>query len=286
MILTLKEQKVVLNMVMESHKDITLTEAKTNVDIREEMRLNLKFYNSLKEGFIKNNNSQLNEGTGLFSHILSVLGNIKDFLTGTKLIKNITQWVKDLVEKITLKLKPIIDTFIPKPAQDFIKWASTSVANFIKWIYNTLSYKGIAKLFAMIRYKTFRPSNEQKKCMELAAKKVYKWILYTLIAAFLIKVLVYAWPLIIGAESAAVASAGIGIQLPGFLQAFAPLTAFITKIGGKSLIKGIFSIFSTAIKTKDSMSLDDDIESIEKQHKDKELDGFGEAWNQCKISQK
>ena len=38
---------------MESYQDITLSEAKTNENIKEEMKLNLEFYNSLKEGFTK-----------------------------------------------------------------------------------------------------------------------------------------------------------------------------------------------------------------------------------------
>ena len=153
------------------------------------MKLNLEFYNALKEGFVEDNKTNLDEAAGMFGTVLSVLGNIKDFLTGTKVIKDIVGWVQGLIQKLSEKLGPKIDQFIPQKIQDFAKDGVSAVEKFIKWIYNTLSYKGLAKLFAMIRYKTIRPTDEQKQCMELAAKKVYKWILITLVIAFAIKLL-------------------------------------------------------------------------------------------------
>jgi hypothetical protein len=45
--------------------------------------------------------------------------------------------------------------------------------------YNTITEKGLAKLFAMVRYQLF-PYRRTKNCMLLAAKKAYKWILITL----------------------------------------------------------------------------------------------------------
>ncbi len=284
MVLTREEKKSVLSMVMESHKGITLTEAKTNTNIREEMKLNLEFYNSLKEGFIKNGKSSLDEAAGLFGTMLSVLGNIKDFLTGTKVIKDFTEWVKSLVEKLSAKLGPKIDSLIPSKIQDLAKDGLNAVEKFIKWLYNTLSYKGIAKLFAMIRYKTLRPSDEQKKCMELAAKKAYKWILYTLVAAFMIKIIIVAWPII--SAGSATAGAGAGVQMAGFSSMLSPVKAILLKVGGGSLWKGAFSATSAAIKAKDSKKVAADIKSIEKESKDQELSGFGDAWNQCEISTK
>ena len=207
MTLTREEQKSVLRMVMESHQGATLTEAKSNTDIREEMKLNLEFYNSLKEGFIKDGKSTLDEAAGMFGAVLGVLGNIKDFLTGTKIIKDITSWIQGLIQKLSEKLSPQIDKFVPQKIQDFAKDGVSVVEKFIKWLYNTLSYKGLAKLFAMIRYKTFKPTDEQKQCMELAAKKVYKWILITLVTAFVIKLAVIAIPMISTATAATGAAA-------------------------------------------------------------------------------
>jgi hypothetical protein len=285
MTLTREEQKSVLRMVMESHQGVTLTEARSNNDIKEEMKLNLEFYNSLKEGFIKDSKSTLDEAAGMFGAVLGVLGNIKDFLTGTKIIKDITAWVQGLIQKLSEKLGPQIDKFVPQKIQDFAKDGVSAVEKFIKWIYNTLSYKGLAKLFAMIRYKTFKPTDEQKQCMELAAKKVYKWILITLVTAFVIKLAVIAIPMISTATSAAGAAAST-TQLAGFSASLKPIGALLVKVGHGSLFKGLFSAASAGIKAKDAKKISSDIKAKEKEAKDKEIDGFDSAWNYCALPEK
>lgn len=291
--LTREEQKNVLRVVMESHQGITLTEAKTNTDIREEMKLNLEFYNSLKEGFIEDGKATLNEAGGMFKAVLDVLGNIKDFLTGTKVIKDIVGWVQGLIQKLSEKLGPKIDQFIPQKIQDFAKDGVSAVEKFIKWIYNTLSYKGLAKMFAMIRYRTWRPTDEQKQCMELAAKKVYKWIIISLVAFFVIKFIITAWPIIsvaIAKGSAATAvtqTAAIGGgKLGGLLTALAPIKAILVKLGHGSLAKGLFSAASAGVKAKDAKNIASDIKAKEQEAKDKEIDGFKGAWNYCPLPQK
>ena len=284
MILTKEEQKSVLKMVMESYQDITLSEAKTNENIKEEMKLNLEFYNSLKEGFTKEGKATLDEATGMFGAVLSVLGNIKDFLTGTKVIKDIMAWVQELVQKISEKLGPKIDQFIPQKIQDLAKDGVTAVEKFIKWIYNTLSYKGLAKLFAMIRYKTFKPTDEQKQCMELAAKKVYKWILITLVVAFIIKFVIVAIPMM--ATTATSTAAVSTAQVAGFTSSLKPIGALLAKIGHGSLFKGLFSAVSAGIKAKDAKKISSDIKSKENEAKDKELNGFKGAWDYCPLPQK
>ena len=251
MTLTREEQKSVLRMVIESHQGVTLTEAKSNTNIREEMKLNLEFYNSLKEGFIKDSKSTLDEAAGMFGAVLGVLGNIKDFLTGTKIVKDILAWINGVVNKLAEKLIPIIDKFIPQKVQDLAKDAGNAVVNLVKWIYNTLSYKGLAKLFAMIRYKTIKPTDEQKQCMELAAKKVYKWILITLVAAFVIKLAVIAIPMI-STSTAATGAAASTTQLAGFSTALKPIGALLVKVGHGSLFKGLFSAASAGLKAKDA----------------------------------
>jgi len=288
MTLTREEQKSVLRMVMESHQGVTLTEARSNNDIKEEMKLNLEFYNSLKEGFIKDSKSTLDEAAGMFGAVLGVLGNIKDFLTGTKIIKDITAWVQGLLQKLFEKLSPQIDKFIPQKVQNVAKAIAEAPIKFVKWVYNTLSYKGLAKLFAMIRYKTFKPTDEQKQCMELAAKKVYKWILITLVAAFVIKLAVLAAPMIATAttSTAATGAAAGTTQLAGFSTALKPIGVLLAKVGHGSLSKGIFSAASAAIKSKDANKISADIKAKEKEAKDKEIDGFGGAWNYCPLPQK
>jgi hypothetical protein len=285
MTLTREEQKSVLRMVMESHQGVTLTEAKSNTDIREEMKLNLEFYNALKEGFIKDSKSTLDEAAGMFGAVLGVLGNIKDFLTGTKIVKDILAWINGVVNKLAEKLIPIIDKFIPQKVQDLAKDAGNAVVNLVKWIYNTLSYKGLAKLFAMIRYKTIKPTDEQKQCMELAAKKVYKWILITLVAAFVIKLAVIAIPMI-STSTAATGAAASTTQLAGFSTALKPIGALLVKVGHGSLFKGLFSAASAGLKAQDASKISADIKVKEKEAKDKEIDGFDSAWNYCALPEK
>jgi hypothetical protein len=198
MILTRTEQKSVLRMVIESSQDITLAEVKSNQNIREEIKLNLKFYNEVKKGFLNEDKSNILEAEGILSSILSVIGNIKDFITSTKIGKNVVGWVKNFVTKFVEKFKNIVINYIPggetilKGGKDLIE----AISKFFKWMYNTITEKGLAKLFAMVRYSTFSPTEEQKDCMLLAAKKAYKWILITLVAAFIIKILIVAVPLL------------------------------------------------------------------------------------------
>jgi len=289
MTLTREEQKSVVKMVMESHQGITLSEAKTNEDIREEMKLNLEFYNSLKEGFTEEGKATLDEASGLFGTVLGVLGNIKDFLTGTKVVKDIMAWVQGLVQKLSEKLGPKIDQFIPQKIQDLAKDGVDAVEKFVKWIYNTLSYKGLAKLFAMIRYKTIKPTDEQKQCMELAAKKVYKWILITLVVAFIIKFAMVAIPMAIKAAAAsgtaATGTAASTVQA-SFASSLKPIGAVLSKVGHGSLFKGALSTASAAIKTKDASKISSDIKAKEQEVKDKEISGFKDAWNYCPLPQK
>ena len=289
MTLTREEQKSVLRVVVESHQGVTLTEAKSNTDIREEMKLNLEFYNSLKEGFIKDSKSTLDEAAGMFGAVLGVLGNIKDFLTGTKVIKDITSWIQGLIQKLSEKLGPQIDKFVPQKIQDLAKDGVTAVEKFVKWIYNTLSYKGFAKLFAMIRYRTWKPTDEQKQCMELAAKKVYKWILITLVIAFVIKFAMVAIPIAIKAAAAsgtaATGTAATTAQA-SFATSLKPIGAVLSKVGHGSLFKGALSTASAGIKAKDASKISADIEAKEKEAKDKEIDGFKGAWNYCALPEK
>ena len=293
--LTREEQKSVVKMVIESHQGITLSEAKTNEDIREEMKLNLEFYNSLKEGFTREGKTTLDEAADMFGTVLSVLGNIKDYLTGTKIIKDIVSWVQGLIQKLSEKLGPKIDQFIPQKNQDLAKDGVTAVEKFVKWIYNTLSYKGLAKLFAMIRYKTIKPSDEQKQCMELAAKKVYKWIIITLVVAFVIKFAMVFIPIAAKAAAAAKATAASGTATAGaatttlqasFATSLKPIGAILSKLGHGSLFKGVFSTVSAALKVKDASKISADIKAKEKEAKDKEIEGFKGAWDYCPLPQK
>ena len=241
MILNKQEKKFIINKVMESYQNITLSEVKTNNNIRSEIQLNLKFYNEVKKGFINENKTNILEIGGVFGGILSVLGNIKDFLSGLKLVKNSVDIIKKILATVFSKIKGVIEKFIPggelilKGAQ----YVADKITEGIKWLYKTLSYKGLAKLFAMIRYRTLMPSDEQKECMVLAAQKAYRWIIIGLLAAFAIKML----PLI-GATLATAGTSAAALQA-GFplAIAFAPIKSALASAG----IKTIFAKLSVTV---------------------------------------
>ena len=71
-----------------------------------------------------------------------------------------------------------------------------------------------------------------------------------------------------------------------FASSLKPIGAVLGKLGHGSLFKGIFSTASAAIKSKDASKISADIKAKEKETKDQELSGFGDAWNQCKIETK
>jgi hypothetical protein len=98
------------------------------------------------------------------------LGNIKDFLSGLKLVKDGTAIIKKILATVFSKIKGLIEKYIPggEVILKGAKYVAEKITSGIKWLYETLSYKGLAKLFAMIRYRTLMPSDEQKECMVLA----------------------------------------------------------------------------------------------------------------------
>lgn len=279
MTLTREEQKSVLRMVMESHQGITLSEAKSNQDIREEIKLNLKFYNEVKEGFLNETKSNILEVEGAWKSILLVLGSIKDYLTSLKIGKNVIEWVKGFVNKFVEKFKNIVINYVPggETILKGAKYVADASAKLIKWLYDTLSEKGLAKLFAMIRYRTFSPTEEQKECMLLAAQKAYKWILITLVAAFIIKIIITSYPLISVTASAVNAGLPLGVAL-------IPFKSVLANLGFKSLLKISSSTVSTALKADQAKKLEKEIESEEAEAKAGQLDGFDEAWNRCSLT--
>lgn len=278
MILTREEQKSVLRMVMESHQGITISEAKSNQDIREEIKSNLKFYNKVKEGFLNETKSNILEAEGILNSILSVIGNIKNALSVTGWGKSAIEWIKNFITKFVEKFKNVIIDYVPG-GKSIIKGAKTVAeytSKFVKWVYNTISYKGLAKLFAMMRYKTLSPTEEQKKCMELAAKKVYKWILIAFIAAYIIKV--------ITTSGSSLAMSAALFANPGTMAlAFAPLKSLIASAGLKGTFFGTLSLSSAVDKSLSADKLADQIEAEEQKAKAGELDNFNEAWNMCPL---
>jgi len=124
--------------------------------------------------------------------------------------------------------------------------------------------------------------------MELAAKKVYKWILITLVTAFVIKLAIIAIPMVAttATSTAAAGTATSTTQLAGFSSSLKPIGAMLAKVGHGSLAKGLFSAASAGVKAKDAKKIASDIKAEEEEAKDKEIDGFKGAWNYCPLPQK
>jgi len=276
-LLTLKEKKNIVKKVLEGYQGITISEVRTNQSIKKEIKLNLRFYSEVKKGFLNETKSNIIEAEGAIGSILQVLGSVKDILSGFKVVKDITSWIKDVISKIINKFKNIVVNYVPgeEKGLENIKKFTDSANKLIKWIYDTFSVKGLAKLFAMIRYGTFNPTDEQKQCMELAAQKAYKVILIGLITAFIIKAAIVIGPL----AATAATSAQAGVPL---VTALAPIKTILAKIGlGK-----VWSLISTGMKVKDVKELNNEIEAEEKKAKEGELDSFKEAWNKCPLPKK
>ena len=275
--LTLKEKKNIVKKVFEGYQGITISEVKTNQSIKKEIKSNLRFYNEVKKGFLNETKSNIIEVEGAVGAILQALGSVKNILSGLKVVKDITSWIKDVISKIINKFKDIIVNYVPggEKGLENIKKFTDSANKLIKWIYDTFSVKGLAKLFAMVRYGPFNPTDEQKQCMELAAQKAYKVILIGLITAFIIKVAIVIIPL------AATAATSVQAGAP-LVVALAPIKPILAKIGlGK-----VWSLISAGMKVKDVKELSDKIEAEEKQAKEGELDSFKEAWNKCPLPKK
>ena len=298
MTLTREEQKSVLRMVIESHQGVTLSEAKTNQDIREEMKLNLEFYNALKE----NNKGQINEVAGAFGAFLDILGNIKDFMTGadelagkgtskvSKIIQAVAKWLGEKIDKYILK-------YIPQNIKDAGAKVASWVAWLTKWVSDTLSYKTLAKIFAMIRYRTFKPTDEQKECMLPAAKEIFRWIVITLVIAFVAKIIVILGPVVFATAkaTAAVSTKTIGaIQTAGFnaknlallSAALAPIKAFLIKLGYKGAASKIFGAYSASEKHKKQEKLNKELEAYKAELKGNVFQKIGGLWKYCPLPQK
>ena len=268
--LTREEQLQVVSMVLET-SNYTIAEAKTNQTIREEVKLNLEFYTEVKKGFV-------NEAGGVLGTILSVLGNVKDFLTGAKVVKDIVSFVRGIIDKIAEKLKPLVDKYVPANLQNAVKATGQAIVfeidmfkDLAQWLYKTLSPAGLAKLFAMIRYKTLRLA---------AATAVYRAVLIFLVAAFVFKLGMALFAVATAKGIAGAALAG-GVQKAGFVG----LKPLFVKLGGGSAYKGIFSAFSAGVKAKDTNKLKSQLDSI----KSEEVEGgvfekINTYWNECPVN--
>ena len=163
------------------------------------------------------------------------------------------------------------------PGTDVKKVASALADKFqsvLSWLVKTFSYEGIAKLFAMIRYRK-RGKNltdEQIKCMKPAAKKTVAAIYAILVIAFIAKIGLFAAPII--------ATGGLPT-----LQA--TIIALVTKAGvwgGAKLVAGkAFSAFSAMKKAEDAAKYAKQAKAGISDGVGEALEGFDAAWNVCPL---
>ena len=282
-VLTKEDRKAIASMVIEeSYQGITLTEAKTNESLKEDIAENIIFYNDVKLVLLEEAKKQqrpLHEG--VLKTILTLLGGFKDALTATKVGKDITGWIRSRMSKFAESVGKKVDNLFTSdqvnPGTDAKKLASKLADWFqsgLNWLVKTFSYEGIAKLFAMIRYRK-RGKNltkEQVDCMKPAAKKTVSAIYAILVIAFIAKIGLFAAPII--------ATGG----LPA-LQA--TVIALVTKAGvwgGAKLVAGkAFSAFSAMKKAEDAVKYAKQAKAGIGDGVGEALEGFDAAWNVCPI---
>ena len=256
--LTREEQLMVASMVVESH-NVSISEAKTNQQLKEDLKLNLEFYNGIKE-----------EGAVINEGFLQIMGNIKDLWTAATKADGLFKVVYDRVTKIAQKYAPTISKFIPSEIKEF----GAAMKDIANWLYKTLGYKGFAKGFAMVKYGTFKPSQEQINCLVPFAKIVISILYLVLVALFLIKLIP-----IIGSAGAA-AGAGSTVQ-----AGFGPLTAIFKTLGSGNQAMGMFSAFSAYLKSKDARAYAEQASEKINGEKDKAIkqlaSNFKKSWNTC-----
>lgn len=261
MILTLQEKRSIARTVIQSHYGALLTESKTDRIVHEDIKFNLKFYNAIKETF----SPQFRNDAIITEDLLTILGNVKDLLTGVKFIDDIVKWISD---KFIPMIISKIDKFIPKNVSDISAKMGSYIKQFISWIEQNLNYKGLSKLFSMIKYKTFKPDPEQIKCMELAAKSAYRYILIVLVTAFVVKVLGY------GSEAVIDAFTSDQIMLGSMDQLMA-------SIGVGKLFTSLFGTYGAATKAQKAVKLKKDIETKRSEIQSDSMIKFKADWNYC-----
>lgn len=282
-VLTKNDRKAIASMVIEeSYQGITLTEAKTNESLKEDIAENVVFYNDVKLILLEEAKKQqrpLHEG--VLKDILTLLGGIKDALTATKVGKDITGWIRSRMSKFAGAIGKKVDGLFKSdqinPGTDVKKVASALADKFqsvLSWLVKTFSYEGIAKLFAMIRYRK-RGKNltdEQIKCMKPAAKKTVSAIYAILVIAFIAKIGLFAAPIIAAGGLPALQAATIGV---------------ITKAGiwgGAKIVAGkAFSAFSAMKKAQDAAKYAKQAKEGIGDGVGEALEGFDAAWNVCPI---
>lgn len=290
--LTIEEKNSIIEMVLKSDEGIVINESNYYDGISENIKLNLEYYTQIKEIF-KTPDGLLTEGG-----FLSIMGNIKDAMTVGEKGGKIMDWLKEKIESVVEYFSNKFNQYAPesvKKGVDWMKDAGKKAYEWLKWMLEIFHYKAFARFFAMIKFKTIKPTQEQKDCMMMLAKKVYVSILISLVIFYLIKV----GPAVI---TFLAVKGGAAVSTSSLTPLLLPFTALLTKagVGGTAKIIGskAFSAYSAASKTKSSITKSKEIDAKEEKY---ELDetgagilksiknefkeyftGWSKAWNKCK----
>ena len=211
MVLTREEQKSVLRRVMESYQGITISEVKSNQDIREEIKSNLKFYSGLKETILsdKKLKEAISTGIGWLDNLISIIGGVKDLLTSS----DIGKWISEKIKLLANKLFPSLS----KNPNDW----TDKIASFFKKVAEYLGPKVIAYLIAAWKNKSFKPGEEAIQAEMGKAEKIYKTILVVLITIAAVKLWIFIAPFYSAATSASAASSLVSAAKTAGIGGFA-----------------------------------------------------------------
>jgi hypothetical protein len=247
-ILSREEQKSIVNVILESYQDITLSEIKSNSNLKKEIQLNLKFYSGLKEVLLtdKKLKEAIHTGIGWFDGLIAGLGSIKDLLTSTDIGKWLAKKIHDLANKL-------ISSFAKDP-NDWTDKLKNAVTKFAKW----LGPKSIAYMFAAWKEKSFKPSKEAIDAQMEKATKIYKVLLVVLIIIAAIKLYLFVAPFFSAAVSANISTAlNTAIRhagLSGFSIAGLNIIGLFNKIKHLSHDEGKHELEKSLEKVKDYLS--------------------------------
>ncbi len=266
MILTLTEKRNIVKHVLNSKRNVTLLEAKNSQLLKEELKFNLAFYNCVKEAFFKNTRFVINED---LLGVLGGLGAVKDLLTGVDVVAKVIDWVTG---KLIPTLIKSIEKFIPKSIADLGDKAVQLFSDFVKWIQKNISYTGVSKVFAMIKYKTLNPTSDQVNCMLVAAKTAYRYILMALVSAFVVKMSLLGGDAVVDALNQNVLMGG--------------MDNLMTSIGLGKLFSTLFGSYSAMTKAEKAKKLKIDVEEKRKSIEIDTKNSFAKDWNYCDLKGK
>jgi hypothetical protein len=247
-ILSRKEQKSIISVILESSQNITLSEIKSNPNIKKEIQLNLEFYSGLKKIFLtdKKLKEAIHTGMSWFDNLIAGLGSIKDLLTST----DIGKWLSKKIQDLANKLFP---SFAKNP-DDWTDKLKKAITKFAEW----LGPKSIAYILAAWKAKSFKPGKEAIAAQMEKATKIYKVFLVILIILAAIKLFLFTAPFFSATLSTSISTALIAAAhhagISGFSMAGFNIAGLFNKIKHLSHDEGKHELEKSLEKVQDYLS--------------------------------